>query len=377
MKLCGLSKFVALTSKDGGLRDVPNEDLPFKIDDLPKFVEKTHVESRRIKCAQETVESLSVRVLNKLYDSVRIDPKDAGGMVLVTCHTGTGKDAALSIAKECGIGGKVYPIDRACSGLPRGLDIASRIAQQTHKHVPVVITEVMSDLINWETPGGGGITGMSGKDDTRARGKASKIFGDGAGAVIVKPPGHSAEFDLLDAFTTDVDDPKGHLVLIPVEDSIAFDESVRSGISHCINMPGKSGYSLLRLGPMLMVQSMTESLRRAYECQLITHDRKPTHVVHHQANGGMIVGMESQIELQLPDSSIRIHNCIRNIGNVSAASIPTAMSMVQDELEPHSLIAMPTVGAGSPGFRKNALTRGCILVVKRGEDEREQAEKES
>ena len=65
-------------------------------------------------------------------------------------------------------------------------------------------------------------------------------------------------------------------------------------------------------------------------------------------------------------SSIRVHNCIHGMGNISAASVPAAMAMIQDSIDPNALIAMPTVGAGSPGFRKNALTRGCVLAVKRG-----------
>ena len=47
----------------------------------------------------------------------------------------------------------------------------------------------------------------------------------------------------------------------------------------------------------------------------------------------------------------RVWDRIKNSGNTVSASIPAAMSEVQDKLPDGCVIGMPAVGAGGPGYR--------------------------
>jgi 3-oxoacyl-[acyl-carrier-protein] synthase III len=59
---------------------------------------------------------------------------------------------------------------------------------------------------------------------------------------------------------------------------------------------------------------------------------------------------------------VRVWNCIARAGNTVSASIPLAMAEVQDQLPAGMLVAMPSVGAGGPGYRPDVLSTGCVLI---------------
>jgi 3-oxoacyl-[acyl-carrier-protein] synthase III len=60
--------------------------------------------------------------------------------------------------------------------------------------------------------------------------------------------------------------------------------------------------------------------------------------------------------------SARVWNCIAQAGNTVSASIPLAMAQVQDEVPAGAVVAMPSVGAGGPGYRPDVLSTGCVLI---------------
>lgn len=351
MRNPGFTRFVALDEGNAPdlFRRVTNDELPFPGNGIE---ERTHVRSRLIAHLGQTVRSLSVRCLDELFKVVPMDRGDVGGLVLATCVPGEGWATAEQIAEEARITGEIRSVDRACTGFPAAVEIAKDIVLTMRKSVAIVTTEILSRMINWEPPEGGFFFN---RDDARARGKAAKIFGDKSAAVLLKPLDFAYEFELLDAFAVDKDDPIGCLELTPVEKSRDIDGHERDVVTACINMPGKGGLKLLKQAPEIMAESAQESVQRARDRNLLIESSAITEVVHHQANGEMVQALQGL-------TKARVWNCIHDMGNVSAASIPSAMAKIQDELPRGSLIAMPAVGAGSPGFRRNWLTRGSVLV---------------
>jgi len=354
MDSAGFSTFVSLDEHDAPdmFRRFTNEDLPF---DSHKVEKRTHIQSRLIVQNGQTIQSISLRCLEKLFDTVRVERGDIGGFVLATCFPEDPKAMAEEIARDSGIRGEIYGIDMACSGFTAATAIAAECARITRQAFVVITSEILSAMINWEPPG------MI-NNDQRARGKASKIFGDRTAGVIVKPPNTSHRYEILDAFAADVHDPGKALALVSVEQSQDIDGKTREKTTKCINMPGKGGANLLKLAPEVMVASIRESIQRAIDRGTLSAWEDSHHVVHHQANGTMVETMKKELESQGLGTEAKVWNCIQEMGNVSAASIPAAMAMMQDELEPGALIAMPAVGAGSPGFREGWLTRGCVLA---------------
>jgi len=350
----GFTEFVSLNENDAPrmFRRFLNEKLPI---DSSRIEERTHIKSRLIVQNGQTIQSISLRCLEKLFDTVKIERGDVGGLVLSTCFPGDPKTMAEEIADDFGIKGEIYGIDKACSGFTAATAIAAELARTTRQAFVVIASEILSAMINWEP------RGMT-HNDQRARGKASTLFGDKTAAVLVKPPNTSYRFEILDAFATDVHDPDKVLALVPIEQSQDIDGKIRDKTTNCINMPGRGGEKLLRLAPKIMVASIRESIQNALDYHRISEWQEPSHIIHHQANGTMVETIEQELKSQGFETQAKVWNLIEHMSNVSAVSIPAATEMMQDELESGALLAMPAVGAGSPGFREGWLTRGCVLV---------------
>jgi 3-oxoacyl-[acyl-carrier-protein] synthase III len=219
--------------------------------------------------------------------------------------------------------------------------------------VAVVAVEIISRSINWE-PASGGL-----RDHRRARGQAAKLFADGAAAVIIRLVGPDCGHAILDAWQDEVPDEQQLIQKIDVED--AFDPwgGIRPGSTTCISMPGRRGFWLVKRAPLIMADAVQQSLENAREVGLLG-DEMVSYIVPHQPNGLIL----SRLKKQLSEAHevAEVCNCIEHMGNTVSASIPSAMSEVQDRLPLGSLVAMPSVGAGGPGYRPDVLSVGCVLL---------------
>lgn len=363
MKTAGFSRFVAIDEQSAPtlLRRVPNADLPF---DSTGIEQKTHVQSRLIALPGIDVKALAGKTIGDLSTAVRFHLADAGGLVLASCSPENIQQTAEALAHTVGVGGEARGIDVACSGFTAGTELARAMANASGKPVVLATTEITSRMINWEKPVGG----FFARDDERACGKAAKIFGDGSAAVLVKPPSHSRDFDILDAFAHDIQDPDRMLALSRVESAQNIDGSIREGSTPCINMPGRGGAKLMKLAPVVMANAVRQSIQRSLRYGTLSDTETLRHLVHHQANGAMAEEIQNLLKsMNLND--VRVWNEIGPQGNVSAASIPLVMARIQDQMLPGEIIGMPSVGAGSPSFREGWLTEGCVLVRKAGQQQ--------
>jgi 3-oxoacyl-[acyl-carrier-protein] synthase III len=72
--------------------------------------------------------------------------------------------------------------------------------------------------------------------------------------------------------------------------------------------------------------------------------------------------LAEQLAAETPGDPVQVWDCIADCGNTVSASIPLAMARVQDALPDGLLVAMPSVGAGGPGYRPDVLSTGCVLI---------------
>jgi 3-oxoacyl-[acyl-carrier-protein] synthase III len=108
-----------------------------------------------------------------------------------------------------------------------------------------------------------------------------------------------------------------------------------------------------------MADAIDKSLQSARRHGL-PDDELVAHVIPHQANGLILSALEKELSSRwFPPP--RVWNCIARNGNTVSASIPVAMEVVQHHLPPGALVAMPSVGAGGPGYRPDVLSVGCVL----------------
>jgi 3-oxoacyl-[acyl-carrier-protein] synthase III len=127
-----------------------------------------------------------------------------------------------------------------------------------------------------------------------------------------------------------------------------------------MNMPGRRGLLLVRRAPPIMAASIKTSVERARAARLMGDHERVTHVIPHQPNSLILVGLEKQLSVDAKPP--KVWNCVKNTGNTVSASIPLAMAEVQDRLPAGVLVAMPSVGAGGPGYRPDVLSTGCVLA---------------
>jgi 3-oxoacyl-[acyl-carrier-protein] synthase-3 len=342
-------RFVALTEYD-----VPQLLARRSGRELDIEAEKYGIQSRLIARPEATITDLAAAAIDKLCAANGLTRREVGGAVLSSRHIEI-DDLAKKLADRLGDGFQVQGIERACSGFPAATRLAMSMALETGKPIVVVTSEIISRNINWESPDG------TPADQQRARGQASKLFADGAAAVLVEPNVSAGSHEILDCWADEV--PDRHQLLQKADVVNACDPwgQPQTGVVGCISMPGRRGYLLLKRAPELMVMALEKSLENAKQIGSLGGEML-SHVVHHQANGMMVPLIEQQLAETSWGKTAKVWNCIAHHGNTVSATIPLAMADVQDRLSPGALVGMPSVGAGGPGYRPDVLSTGCVLI---------------
>ena len=344
---CGFGRFVGLYEDD-----VPQLLQRMSREELGVDGERYGVVTRTIARPAVSVADLAVAVCRKLLRGEKGVESSIGALVL-SSRIQDSQDVAEEVVEQLRIRCRPYGIERACSGFPAATELGLEICRELSKPVLIVAAEIISRSINWEAPDG------NLADHHRARGQASKLFGDGAAATIISPEPTAGEHEILDAWIDEVTDEEQLIQKADIIDSVDPWGNRRQDVTGCISMPGRRGLYLVRRAPKMMADALERSRQRT--SARLGDEEFITHVVPHQANGLIL----DRLQTQLSDTARRpakVWNSIAESGNTVSASIPLAMAKVQDELPPGALVGMPAVGAGGPGYRPDVLSTGCVLV---------------
>jgi 3-oxoacyl-[acyl-carrier-protein] synthase-3 len=343
----GFDRFIRLDADDA-----PDLLARMSKDDLGIDGERYGILSRLIARPKATVADLACAVTEKLMRECSDSRSDVGALVL-SSRIADVEETASTVVDRLGVDCSAHGIERACSGFPAATEVGLRLCRQLQRPVLVVTAEIISCSINWEAPCD------NPADHGRARGQASKLFGDGAAAVLIRPDTDGHVHQILDAWIDDVPDDKQLIQKAEIVDTVDPWGNVRPDATGCMSMPGRRGFYLVKRAPEIMADSVSRSYQQANaELEL---GEPIEHVVPHQANGLIISRLQTRLAGD-GDRSPQVWDCIKNSGNTVSASIPLAMAEVQDRLPPGVLVAMPSVGAGGPGYRPDTLSTGCVLV---------------
>ena len=343
----GFTRFVTLTETD-----VPQLLQRIQDADLAVSGKRYGVASRLIARPTASVVDLATAACRKLLSLAAIHHSDLGALIL-SSRIEDPTTAAHELVHRLGLGCASLGVERACSGFPAATALAIEQTRARGRPVAVITAEKISPNINWET------ATQQLSDHRRARGQAASLFADGAAGVLVLPAENDANLVILDAWQGEVEDQDELIQKTVVEQAVDPWGNTRPGATECMSMPGRRGFLLAKRAPQIMAQSISTSLAHIQA----EHDRAPltiTHVVPHQASGIILTGLARHFRRQ--DHVPHILKCIEHVGNTVSASIPTAMATVQEQLPPGALVAMPSVGAGGPGYRPDVLSTGCILL---------------
>lgn len=296
---------------------VTNDDLAARLDTSDEWVrtrtgiERRHVADSATATADMAVEA-GARALKSL-DDAHVDTV----IVATTTPDHVCPSTAPQVAARLGLS-KVAAFDvaGACAGFVYGLATgAGLLASGAASSVLVIGAETMTRLVDPD-------------DRTTA-----VLFGDGAGAVVLRPASDPEQPGAVGPFDLGSDGDLADLLIVPAGGSRcpAGPATIADG-GHYLRMDGREVY---RQAVARMAESSLAVLDRA-GLDIDDVDR----LVGHQANARILEAVADR--LGVPPER-RVVN-VAEYGNTSAASIPLALADL--DLEPGQRVLLTAFGAG-------------------------------
>jgi 3-oxoacyl-[acyl-carrier-protein] synthase-3 len=282
------------------------------------IVERTGIRERRIASDGEVTSDLAARAARLALEDAGVPAKDVD---LVIVATVTPDMPFPSCA--CVVQGKIgasqaaaFDIGAGCTGFVYALSVAhSLVAAGTYDNVLVIGAETLSRIVNW-------------KDRNTC-----VLFGDGAGAVLVRPLERS---DGVIACTLGADGTRGDLLTLPGGGSAhpASRDTLEEGL-HYIHMQGNQVY---RFAVRVMVDATREVIAKAG----LTEDDVDL-VIPHQANQRLL-----DLAAERLGTPEKVYSNVARFGNTSAASIPIALDEASrsGKLKQGARVLLVAFGAG-------------------------------
>ncbi|HTC22962.1 MAG TPA: beta-ketoacyl-ACP synthase III [Gemmatimonadales bacterium] len=300
---------------------VTNHDLSRTLDTSDAWiVERTGIRERRIARPDESLASLCVTAANTAMTRAGVIPEELDSIVLATVSPdrrmpGTACDVQALIGAD---NAAAFDISAACPGFVYGLSIAEGfVATGSSRTVLVLGAEKLSCITDWQD---------------RA---TAVLFGDGAGAAIVRPAKPDGR-GILSTFLK-TDGRLAPLLWIPAGGSLEpMSEKVLQERTHLMRMKGRE---VFKAAVLAMAEATDEALRRA----CVTADQIDLFVPH-QANLRIIEATAKHAGIPMDKVMVNLEK----YGNTSAASIPLALdqALTEGRIGKGSLLLFVAFGAG-------------------------------
>jgi 3-oxoacyl-[acyl-carrier-protein] synthase III len=298
-----------------------NADLERMVDTSDEWIrERTGIRERRIAAPGQASSDLALIASQRALESAGLSPDDVDTIIVAT----TTPDrilpsCACTLQRKLGATRAVaFDMFAACTGFVFGVAIArSLIGSRAASTVLVVGVETLSRIVDYTDR------------------NTCVLFGDGAGAVIMRACGEGEGVLALDIRS---DGELGSVLEVPA--GISANPASAATVEareHYIRMQGK------KLFPFA-VRTMEESVRRCMEEAGIGPDEMDV-VIPHQANLRIIDAVRER--LGLPAEKVPIN--IDRYGNTSSASIPITIDELVREgrLKPGDLLGFCAFGGGA------------------------------
>ncbi|MEW6715603.1 MAG: beta-ketoacyl-ACP synthase III [Nitrospirota bacterium] len=274
-----------------------NFDLGKMVDTSDEWItERTGIKERRIAGEGEAASDLSLEASKRALSEAGIKPNEID-MIIVATMSGDMPMPSTAALLQGKLGAKnaaAFDINGACSGFLYGLSVAdSFIKSGMSKKLLLVGVDVNSKFINWQDR------------------STCVLFGDGAGAVVMKPT--RTKRGILSTHLHS-DGALWDLICLPGGGSRhpASSESIKNKL-HFIKMKGNETF-----------KAAVRTLEKLALNTLKANNIKPSQLamlIPHQANLRIIKAMAKR--LGLPMSKVVVN--LDRYGNTSSASIPIAL----------------------------------------------------
>jgi 3-oxoacyl-[acyl-carrier-protein] synthase-3 len=295
-------------------RVMTNADISKIVDTSHEWiVERTGIHARHIAGEGETTRSLGVEAAKKALAAAHTDASEVDLIILATSTPdNTFPATATLVQADLGITqGAAFDVQAVCSGFVYGLVMADSLIRTGQAKCALVIgSETFSRILDWT-------------DRTTC-----VLFGDGAGAMVLKATGDN--------------DKRGILAAKLRSDGRYSDKLYVDGGP---STTGTVGH--LRMEGREVFKHAVNNIASVMEEVIDEAGIKPSDIdwfVPHQANRRILEGTARK--LGIPEE--RIVLTLQDHGNTSAASIPLAFDAgVRDgRIKPGNLVLMEAMGGG-------------------------------
>lgn len=303
-------------------RVLTNEDLARMVDTSDEWITtRTGIKRRHIAAPEEALTDMAVPAARQALEMAGVDGSEVD---LVICGTVTPDmmfpAAATQIQDRIGArGAAAFDISAACTGFVYGLSIAQQFLENGGARTALIIGgEILSKFVDW--------TDRS----------TCVLFGDGAGAVVVR--------------AEEEDDGRGVLGTVLHSDGCLGDLIYRPGggskhppskelDASNLNFIKMRGNETFRVAVRSMAEVSREMLAKA---GLAAEDVR--WFIPHQANLRIIDAVRERLEV--PEERVYVN--VQEYGNTSAASIPIALDELNrnGKLEPDDVVLFTAFGSG-------------------------------
>ncbi|MCX7838001.1 MAG: ketoacyl-ACP synthase III [Anaerolineae bacterium] len=299
---------------------VTNDDLAKQMDTTDAWIrERTGIVQRHVASEKESTATMAIHAARAAIETANISPMEID-LVIVATATPEYLFPATACLVQSAIGAEragAFDLEAGCSGFVYALvTAAGMIRSGLHDTILVIGAETLSRIIDWSD---------------RA---TAVLFGDGAGAVIVRASERSGG---VMASLLGADGSGGDLLILPAGGARhpAGPETVLSKM-HYARMNGREVY---RFATRVMVEATQNVVKRA-GWSLGQIDL----FIPHQANVRIIESAAKTLRL----SSERFFVNLQDYGNTSAASIPIALceAVEANRVNPGDRLVLVGFGAG-------------------------------
>jgi 3-oxoacyl-[acyl-carrier-protein] synthase-3 len=304
-----------------------NADFEKMVDTSDEWIRtRSGIRERRIAEDSVATSDLATIAAQRALESAGISPRDLEAIIL-----GTATPDMLFPSTACLVQSKIkaknvisFDISAGCTGFLYGLNIADSFIKSGLDNVLVIGAEALSKVTDFT-------------DRTTC-----VLFGDGAGAAIVKKA--SDDRAIISSYFA-ADGKSWNLLHQPAGGSKipASYESVEKRL-HYIKMEGNE---VFKLAVRAMTEAAIETLKKAN----ISPDKVDL-LIPHQANIRIIEATAKRLNIPMDKVCVNLDK----YGNTSAASIPIALeeAMKDNKIKKGDLLLMVAFGAG--------FTWGGVLV---------------
>ena len=311
-------------------RMLTNDDLSRIVDTNDEWITtRTGIKKRHVLADDENASDAGLHAAQQALADAGLDAKSVTHVLVATC---TPDYLCPSVA--CILAGKLgcnpvmaLDFNAACSGFIYGLDMArSIIAANPDATILLISSEALTRRVNWQDR------------------STCVLFGDGAGAIVLRGGQHGAGMGQIKDTTCLSDGTLWELITIGGGTKKRYELEEPVGEDFFLHMQGREVFKhAVRNMASICQTVLTRNNMTINDVDLL---------VPHQANVRIIEAVGSRLDMPAERVFINVHE----YGNTSSASVVLALAdaRAQGRLKPGSQVLAASFGAG--------LTWGAVLL---------------